>query len=136
MSNPIVSIPANISRNSLVSPNNQEASGILLTVDSSPINTAEQNKRFALVTSVMIANKTAGSVIVNAVIRNGTDAKYILYKVAIPNGTSFELIQGNKFILKEGDSLRVWHESVSGGTNVIDVVTSYVIHNPVQIYDA
>lgn len=123
-------LPSNISSNTLRTPTNvenAEASRVLLVPTSTnPLTEAERN--FALVTSVMITNKTLGAVSVNAKIVNGTSSAYLLYGVSIPAGTAFELIQGNKFILKEGDSLYVWHTSST--PNVIDVVTSYTIHVP------
>jgi hypothetical protein len=84
------------------------------------------------VTSLTIANKTLGAVEVNARVVNSTTSAYILYAVSIPAGTAFEVIQGNKFILKEGDSLYVWHNSTS--SNVIDVMASYTIHVPNNPY--
>jgi hypothetical protein len=127
-------LPANISKNVFRSPTNVENSStnVFITVPaaSSPLTEAERN--FALVTSLTIANKTLGAVEVNAKIVNGTESAHILYGVSIPAGTAFEVIQGNKFILKEGDSLYVWHNSTA--SNVIDVIASYTIHVPNNPY--
>lgn len=125
-----VLLPSNISKNTLRSPTNVEnaEANRLLTVPTATNSLTEAERNFALVTSLTIANKTLGAVEVNAKIVNSTSSAYILYGVSIPAGTAFEVIQGNKFILKEGDSLYVWHNSNSN--NVIDVVASYTIHVP------
>lgn len=125
-----VLLPSNISKNTLRSPTNVEnaEANRLLTVPTATNPLTEAERNFALVTSLTIANKTLGAVEVNAKIVNSTSSAYILYGVSIPAGTAFEVIQGNKFILKEGDSLYVWHNSNSN--NVIDVVASYTIHVP------
>lgn len=125
-----VLLPSNISSNVLRSPTNVEnaEANRLITVPAATNPLTEAERNFALITSLTIANKTLGAVEVNAKITNSINSAYILYGVSIPAGTAFEVIQGNKFILKEGDSLYVWHNSPSG--NVIDVVASYTIHIP------
>ncbi len=127
-------LPANISSNALRSPTNIEnaEANRLITVPASTNPLTEAERNFALVTSLTIANKTLGAVEVNAKVTNSTSSAYILYGVSIPAGTAFEVIQGNKFILKEGDSLYVWHNSTSN--NVIDVIASYTIHVPNNPY--
>jgi hypothetical protein len=127
-------LPANISSNALRSPTNIEnaQANRLITVPASTNPLTEAERNFALVTSLTIANKTLGAVEVNAKVTNSTSSAYILYGVSIPAGTAFEVIQGNKFILKEGDSLYVWHNSTSN--NVIDVIASYTIHVPNNPY--
>ena len=125
-----VLLPSNISSNSFRSPTNVENSEanrvITVPAATAPLTAAERN--FILVTSLTIANKTLGAVEVNAKIVNSTTSAYVLYGVSIPAGTAFEVIQGNKFILKEGDSLYVWHNSTA--SNIIDVVASYTLHVP------
>lgn len=127
-------LPSNISSNTLRTPTNvenAEASRLLLVPTSTnPLTDAERN--FALVTSIIVSNKTLGAITINAKIVNGANSAYVLYGVNVPAATGFELIQGNKFILKEGDSLYLWHNSTS--SNVIDVVTSYTIHVPNTTY--
>ncbi len=127
-------LPANISSNALRSPTNIEnaEANRLITVPASTNPLTEAERNFALVTSLTIANKTLGAVEVNARVTNSTSSAYIIYGVSIPAGTAFEAIQGNKFILKEGDSLYVWHNSTS--SNVIDVMASYTIHVPNNPY--
>jgi len=127
-------LPSNISSNVLRSPTNSETAETnrLLTI---PVNTSATNdsqRRFALITSLIIANKSAGNVAINAKIINGSTSAYILFGVNVPSGTAFEVIQANKFILKESDSLYLWHNSSS--LNVIDVALSYVLHDPITPY--
>lgn len=125
-----VLLPSNISSNTFRSPTNVEnvETSRLLTVPASTNPLTEAERNFALITSLTVANKTLGAVEVNAKVVNVTSSAYILYGVSIPAGTAFEVIQGNKFILKEGDSLYVWHNSQA--SNVIDVIASYTIHIP------
>lgn len=125
-----VLLPSNISSNVFRSPTNVEnvETSRLITVPAAANPLTEAERNFALITSLTIANKTLGAVEVNAKVVNATSSAYILYGVSIPAGTAFEVIQGNKFILKEGDSLYVWHNSPS--SNVIDVIASYTIHVP------
>jgi len=127
-------LPANISSNALRSPTNVEnaEANRLITVPASTNPLTEAERNFGLITSLTIANKTLGAVEVNAKVTNSTSSAYILYGVSIPAGTAFEVIQGNKFILKEGDSLYVWHNSTA--SNVIDVIASYTIHVPNNPY--
>jgi hypothetical protein len=129
-------LPSNISSNVFRSPTNVEVSETnrLLTVPAAinPLTDAEKN--FALITSLIMTNKTLGAITVNAKVTSAGGSAYILYGVNIPAGTAFEVIQGNKFILKEGDSLYVWHESNS--TNVLDVFASYTLHQPNAPYNA
>jgi len=131
-----VFLPSNISTNVFKSPTNQETdeTNRILTVPpaTNPLTDAEKN--FVLVTSLIVSNKTLGSVQINAKVINGSTSASILYGVNVPAGTAFEVIQGNKFILKEGDSLYVWHNSTA--PNVVDVLTSFTLHQPNAPYNA
>ncbi len=131
-----VFLPSNISSNVFKSPTNLETSDSnrILTVPAATNPLTDAEKNFVLITSLIISNKTLGSVSVNAKVSNSTSSAYILYNVNVPAGTAFEVIQGNKFILKEGDSLYVWHGSNS--SNVVDVMTSYTLHQPNAPYNA
>lgn len=55
-------------------------------------------------------------------------AAHVLYGVAVPSQTAFEVIDGNKFVLGKDDILRVWGDA--DGTNLMDVVVSYVVYTP------
>ena len=131
-----VFLPSNISSNVFKSPTNQETSEVnrILTVPAATNPLTDAEKNFSLITSLIVTNKTLGAVQINAKVTNSTNSAYILYGVNVPAGTAFEVIQGNKFILKEGDSLYVWHNSTA--TNVIDVLTSYTLHQPNAPYNA
>ena len=131
-----VFLTSNISSNVFKSPTNQETSEAnrILTVPAATNPLTDAEKNFTLITSLIVTNKTLGAVQINAKVTNSTNSAYILYGVNVPAGTAFEVIQGNKFILKEGDSLYVWHNSTS--TNVVDVLTSYTLHQPNAPYNA
>lgn len=131
-----VYLPSNISSNVFKSPTNSESAEAnrVLTVPAATNPLTDAEKNFVLVTSLILTNKSLGSVTVNAKVTNSTSSAYILYGVNVPAGTAFEVIQGNKFILKEGDTLSVWHGSTA--TNVLDVMTSYTLHQPNAPYNA
>lgn len=131
-----VFLPSNISTNVFKSPTNQETAETnrILTVPAATNPLTDAEKNFVLVTSLIVTNKTLGSVQINAKVTNASTSACILYGVNVPAGTAFEVIQGNKFILKEGDSLYVWHNSTA--PNVVDVLTSFTLHQPNAPYNA
>lgn len=90
---------------------------------------------YGLVTSLICSNKTTTprkySLILEKNTTSGTNSSYILYEVTIPANTAFEVIQGNKFVLKDGDRLKAYSDAVAGTTaGVVDVTISYVVHIP------
>lgn len=131
-----VFLPSNISSNVFKSPTNQETAETnrILTVPAATNPLTDAEKNFVLITSLIVTNKTLGSVQINAKVTNASTSACILYGVNVPAGTAFEVIQGNKFILKEGDSLYVWHNSTA--PNVVDVLTSFTLHQPNAPYNA
>ena len=90
---------------------------------------------YGLVTSLICSNKTTTprkySLILEKNTSSGTNSSFILYEVTIPANTAFEVIQGNKFVLKDGDRLKAYSDAVAGTTSgVVDVTISYVVHIP------
>jgi hypothetical protein len=85
---------------------------------------------YAMILSIIAANKSQTTRGINMTLQKSGSASsaYLLYDVAVPSQTSFEVINGNKFVLQRGDSLRAWIDS--GGTNSVDMVVSYVIYTP------
>lgn len=85
---------------------------------------------YAMILSVIVANKSQTTRGMYATLQKSGSASsaYLLYDVALPSQTSFEIIQGNKLVLQRGDTLKAWVDS--SGTNLIDVVVSYVIYTP------
>lgn len=130
-----VFLPANITSNLLINVSNSISPAPVYSVNvTTPLTEAE--RKFVLITSMMLSNTSLGSVTVNARVTNANtnNSAYLLYKVNIPAGTAFEVIQGNKFILKEGDSLYIWYEE---STNLaLDAIISYVEHRPNTPYDS
>lgn len=128
-------LPSNVSANVLATPPSSDSSpsGLLFSVEET-VTTYDYEKTFALITSMIVCNKTEGDVGIFAKIENGEDsAAHILYNLSLPPGVSFDIIQGNKFTLKEGDSLRVWHNSLT--EDAVDLVLSYTLHRPLTTYD-
>lgn len=85
---------------------------------------------YAMILSVIMANKsqTTRGIYANLQKAGSASAAYLLYDVALPSQTSFEIVQGNKLVLQRGDILKAWVDS--SGTNLIDAVVSYVIYTP------
>jgi hypothetical protein len=85
---------------------------------------------YAMILSIIIANKSQTTRGIYATLQKSgmVESAYILYDVALPSQTSFEMIQGNKLVLKRGDSLKAWVDS--DGTDLCDAVVSYVIYTP------
>lgn len=85
---------------------------------------------YAMVLSMIAANKsqTTRGLYASLQKSGSASAAYLLYDVAIPSQTSFEVIQGNKFVLQRGDTLRAWIDP--DGNNSVDMIISYVIYTP------
>lgn len=128
-------LPSNTSTNVFRSPTNIESAeaGRLITV---PVNSGAVNdwqKNFVLVTSLVLCNKTSTNLSVSAKIVNGITGAFILNGLNLPPNTSYDIIDGNKFTLKEGDQVFVWHGSTA--SNALDTVMSYTLHRPLTPYD-
>lgn len=85
---------------------------------------------YAMVLSIVASNKSTTTRGINATLKKSgaTDSAYVLYDVALPSRTAFEVISGNKLILKKGDELKAFADA--DGTDSIDVIVSYVIYTP------
>lgn len=85
---------------------------------------------YAMILSIIVANKSQTTRGMYATLQKSGSASsaYLLYDVALPSQTSFEIIQGNKFVLQRGDTLKAWIDS--SGTDLCDAVVSYVIYTP------
>ena len=128
-------LPSNTSTNGFNSPTNVEGAeaGRLITV---PVNASAVNdwqKNFVLVTSLLLCNRTATAIAVSAKIVNTTTSSRILSGLNLPPNTSYDVINGNKFTLKEGDQVFVWHDNLA--FNALDTVMSYTLHRPMTTYD-
>jgi hypothetical protein len=134
MSSPIL-LPSNVSTNTLASPSNIEGAigNRLIYVVPNILAIVDAQKRFALITSLILCNKTNSNINVNAKIVNSSVSAHLLYEVTVPPGTAFEVINGNKITMKEGDELYVWHDSSSEGA--LDAIVSYTLHDPLTTYD-
>lgn len=85
---------------------------------------------YAMILSVISANKSQTTRGLNMTLQKAGSATsaYLLYDVALPSQTSFEVIEGNKFVLQRSDILKAWVDSA--GLNSVDAVISYVIYTP------
>lgn len=128
-------LPSNTSTNTLLSPTSVEGSenGRAITVPANPAAVDDYQKNFALLTSLLLCNKTNTNISVYAKIVNGDKSAYLFYGLSLPPNVSFEVIDGNKVTLKEGDSLYLWHDTPA--PNVMDAIVSYTLHRPLTTYD-
>ena len=85
---------------------------------------------YAMILGIVIANKSTTTRNANMTLQKAgsSNAAHILYDVAIPSQTAFEVIDGNKLVIQRGDSLKVWGDA--DGTNLLDAVVSYVVYSP------
>lgn len=128
-------LPSNTSTNTFASPTNVEGAeaGRLITVPANGSAQFDFQKNFALITSMLLCNRTTADLEVYAKIVNGANSVYILNGLLLPPTLSYDIIEGNKITLKEGDSVFVWHNRNS--PNSLDVVFSYTLHRPQTAYD-
>lgn len=129
-------LPSNITSNSIKSPSDSEgdSAGLMYTVPVNPSATSDYQKNFALVTSLSVCNKTSADISVYAKVVNGSTTGFIANNLTIPPNIPYDLIHGNKFTLKEGDALYVWHDN-DVDVNPLDAILSYTLHQPMTIYD-
>jgi hypothetical protein len=87
---------------------------------------------YSLITSMIASNKTETPRKISLIIeKGGSSSAYLLYNVIIPANTAFEVIQGNKFILKGTDKLKAFTDAVGdSAVGVVDLTVSYVVHIP------
>jgi len=81
---------------------------------------------------MIASNKTETPRKISLIIeKGGSSSAYLLYNVIIPANTAFEVIQGNKFVLKGTDKLKASTDAVGGSTaGTVDLTVSYVVHIP------
>lgn len=85
---------------------------------------------YAMILSIIAANKSQTTRGLNLTLQKSGSAfaAHLLFDVAVPSQTSFEVVEGNKFVLGRGDFLKAWIDS--SGANTVDMVISYVIYTP------
>lgn len=83
-----------------------------------------------MVLGIIAANKSTTTRGINMTLKKSTSATpaYLLFDVALPSQTSFQVVDGDKLVIQRGDTLSAWGDSA--GTNLIDVVISYVVYTP------
>jgi hypothetical protein len=85
---------------------------------------------YAIILGVIATNKSTTTRGINLTLQKagaGTPA-HILFDVALPSQTAFQVISGDKLVIQRGDTLQAWADS--GGANLIDMVISYVVYTP------
>jgi hypothetical protein len=85
---------------------------------------------YAMILGVIGANKSTTTRGLNLTLQKAGAAQsaYLLFDVALPSQTSFQVIDGDKLVVQRGDTLAAWADSA--GVNNIDLVISYVVYTP------
>jgi hypothetical protein len=85
---------------------------------------------YAMILGVIGANKSTTTRGLNLSLRKSGSSTpaYLLFDVALPPQTSFQVISGDKLVVQRGDVLAAWADSA--GVNNIDLVISYVVYTP------
>jgi hypothetical protein len=85
---------------------------------------------YALVLGIIASNKSTANRGLNLTLRkNGAaQAAHLLFDVSLPSQTAFQVIDGDKLVVRRGDVLSAWVDSA--GINTTDLVISYVIYTP------
>ncbi len=83
-----------------------------------------------MILGVIGANKSTTTRGLNLALRKSGSASsaYLLFDVALPSQTSFQVIDGDKLVIQRGDILQAWADSA--GVDSIDLVISYVVYTP------
>lgn len=85
---------------------------------------------YAMVLGIIASNKSTNTRGLNLTLQKSgaAQAAHILFDVALPSQTAFQVIDGDKLVIQRGDTLRAWADS--SGANLVDMVISYVIYTP------
>jgi hypothetical protein len=85
---------------------------------------------YAMILGIIASNKSSSGRGLNLTLRKSgaAQAAHILFNVALPAQTAFQIIDGDKFVVKRGDVLSAWADTA--GANAVDLVISYVIYTP------
>lgn len=85
---------------------------------------------YAMVLGIVASNKSTNTRGLNLTLQKSGSAQsaHILFDVALPSQTSFQVVDGDKLVIQRGDTLRAWADSA--GTDLVDMVISYVIYTP------
>lgn len=83
-----------------------------------------------MILGIVGANKSTTTRGLNLTLQKSGAAQsaHILFDVALPSQTSFQVVDGDKLVIQRGDTLRAWADS--SGANAVDLVVSYVIYTP------
>jgi hypothetical protein len=85
---------------------------------------------YAMILGIIVANKSTATRGLNLTLKKlgNPQSAYLLYDVALPSQTSFQVIDGDKLVVGKGDVLNAWTDV--SGAGLVDVVVSYVIYTP------
>jgi hypothetical protein len=85
---------------------------------------------YAMILGIIGANKSTTTRGLNMTLQKAGSAQlaYLLFDVALPSQTSFQVIDGDKLVIQRGDTLLAWADSA--GANSVDLVLSYVVYTP------
>jgi hypothetical protein len=80
--------------------------------------------------SIFVTNKSDSNKTINFSVRKMDDAQdtYLFYNVEVPPYRPYDILGGSKIFLKKEDVLKAWTDV--SGTEMLDLVVSYVIYTP------
>jgi hypothetical protein len=83
-----------------------------------------------MILGIIVANKSTATRGLNLTLKKfgNPQSAYLLYDVALPSQTSFQVIDGDKLVVQKGDVVNAWTDV--SGTDLVDIVVSYVIYTP------
>ena len=85
---------------------------------------------YAMILGIIGANKSTTTRGLNLTLKKSGAGQlaYLLFDVALPSQTSFQVIDGDKLVIQRGDTITAWADSAGSGS--VDLVVSYVVYTP------
>lgn len=90
-----------------------------ITTSTTVYNPTAANTQ-ATIIGMIVANNTANSVTANVTLTSGATTANIVYGVTIPTGTSLNVINSDRLIIEQNDSVAV------AATGSVDVIVSSI----------
>lgn len=76
------------------------------------------------ISSCIISNTSVSPITTSVYLARSSVNHYLVYTATVPVGGSLEVIQGNRVVMKTGDSLYVQNGSASSGDCIISALTA------------
>jgi hypothetical protein len=80
------------------------------------VRSATSNKQ--ILVGCLVSNTGTSSILVDVVLNDGSNDRYIIKQAPLPQGSSIELVSG-KYVIPSGGSVKVKSDNSSGNADVI-----------------